>query len=413
VLDLKDTFLKQVRKLKDASLGRHHYLLPNGICLDIQPHHGKTVSIKVKFNAGYHANPDGMSVGHLLEHMVYRRFTRAQSPNAMVTRDSTSYSFGFLAQKGPAALTEFLGSIRQRLFDMTFDADDINREKRTVLISERVDRERNLSQNSCISFPATVMNNFEAFSRDTEENLERTTIEDLQDFMAKHYVGYKMNIDIKGPVNPLQIFYDIQDIFGDVPAGNFVPSPPPAVADYEPGEYTHRDPGMEQLDYTIGLVIPEDFHRQEALKALWYKYIQEASWEAFRGRGNQTLYTPETYIQTWENMQFLLLHGTVLPHHAHKVIPAYAKILSDLAQGRIDPELFETAREIGLHEKAAKARELWKCKPSDLTRITRAVVADDRISLVKRGIALDVMSLHEFKNLLKKPDAAARPLLEA
>ncbi|MCD8497353.1 MAG: insulinase family protein [Alphaproteobacteria bacterium] len=405
---IKKPLVNLAKNFVKSALGYHTAVLDNGVTLNIQSRHGKNFVIEIRFDEGHDADPEGKSVAHLLEHMVGGRFNRAESPVALITRDITRYDFRWRQKEDPEEVFDFCRMIRERLFDTNFDAADIDREKNVVLISESADRER-WADWICV-FEKTVDNTWTGHALDTEQTLQDVGVQELQDFMERHYVGRKMTIDFKGPINAMQARFALEEIFGNIPPGEKREKEKRYV-DYEPGEYVYPDPHMGQLEYTFGFVLPEEFRHKVALQVVLDQYMKLVSWEAFRGKGNQTLYTPETQVRYHDDMLFLLLHGTVLPQHAHKIAPAYAEILSDMAAGKIDPELFEQAREICLLEKIGfwklKEQDFMDCGPSDLTDMTRGILSDQRISLVKRGVALDSISLKQLKQSLFRDGNAA------
>ncbi|MER6525835.1 pitrilysin family protein [Streptomyces sp. NPDC001508] len=253
--------------LPDVRLRRR--TLPNGLRVLLVPEHtGNCVGVAVHYRVGFRSDPPGHDgLAHLLEHLMFQRADRADRAhaveraggyrNAATGPDTTDFH-----QVGPAgSLESMLATEADRMRGPGIDARTLRTE--TNVVAEEI--RRNITSRPYGGFPKfalprllyrTHANAHDGYG--DAAGLARTTVEQCQDFFARHYAPGNALLTVVGAFDTGTAEQLVLRHFGAVPARTA--ARPPLLHEPEPTTELHGrhdDPLAPLPATTIGYRLPD------------------------------------------------------------------------------------------------------------------------------------------------------------
>jgi len=395
--------------------------------------------------------PGKQGTAHFLEHIIFQ--TQDPETRKMINEfkalggsieaytNSAWTTYCFMSPKGiqNEALAQALAA--RMVFKPQFDDNDMNKE-RSVIINEYHDhceeQEKNIgSQIKSVAFDLKgqvepVIGN--------EETLQNLDAQDLKNFHARYYKASNAEIEITGHSSGLGFFNDIKNNFGHLPDLPAPGKPPPSGKASYKGGYSHLDMDVRQAQFGIAFKITggaenetsQDSARKYAESSVLRTYIHNQVLKHLR-QDQRQVYSPTVFNDFKDQDRILSIHLRTRPETADTVLPTISRIITDMAAGKIDDNLFQRtiaacAREIVARGETTGPRDvssplhrmrvtrdsqaaLQKVTKQDLINIVKSTMLASPPTLVTGGDVSKAQSYEEFKAML--PPSAAKADMQA
>jgi zinc protease len=219
-------------------------VLPNGLRLIVQEHHGAdVVALQLWVGVGGRDEaPTERGFSHFAEHMLFKG-TEAR-PRGFVDRDveaiggrtnaGTSYDYTFyyilLPRSRALSAIEVLADIA---FNSRFDPEELAREREVVFEEMRLGEDNPRSSLVRRLYDLVFQgSHYGSPVLGDPTALRAATHATLCDYYKRHYVPDNMALVVVGPVDPVEVRRAAERSFGTVPRAGYsrhVPPPPPPI----------------------------------------------------------------------------------------------------------------------------------------------------------------------------------------
>ncbi len=208
--------------------------LENGFRYALLPHHGVPGRVAMKLivlTGSVDERPDELGIAHFIEHMSFHGtremnesamlslFRRAgleygSDVNAVTTFDFTAYSLDF-SENSPALLAEGVRWFRGVSDGVTFNAEDIDRERR-VILAEKRNRDSLADRQMQASLPVLFrgLPFTEHVAIGTDQTVRTLRREQFLDFYRRGYRPDLMVFVMAGDINPAEMEALVRGQFG-------------------------------------------------------------------------------------------------------------------------------------------------------------------------------------------------------
>jgi len=417
-------------------------VLDNGLSLNQRTAaDSRTTRMRITVNSGATQDPAGkQGTAHMVEHMVFRspavkeaidQFEAAGGYFTATTRhDKTVYKLSIKkGWKNERMIHDLAASL---LFQPEFTANDLEREKTVVINEIQSCRDKFLMHPQAESQKQAFGDDIAESVSGSVESVSKLTTDDLAAFHRKHYVPANVKIEISGISLFSDLLNHVKRSFGGIP-GRPLPEKNPEKLSYA-GGYRHMgDFGgkVSQTHIAASFLLPEIRSDSEfAASKVLLDYLQTSLRRKFKDGEKRYIY--DFMVIPDSQSGLITLYTDISPDDAGIVLPAISEILSDIAAGEIDNDMFEIAvqqskkylADFNTHiksdlEKTTTAFEdLWNyhkmnhlyggTRPQDLQNLMRGMLSRQP-TLVTMGDARNVQSFDDFKSML--PQRAAQTTL--
>ena len=252
--------------------------LSNGITVVLEPmNYLKTTSFGVWVKVGScNETKENNGIAHVIEHMLFKGTKKRNSRqiaddmakiggnvNAYTTKECTSYYTTTLAEHLPAAIE----IISDMINHSTFEEDALEKEKGVII--EEIDMYDDSPEDLVHEMLQQVIwedHPLGFIISGTKENVLGMTREQIQEFMAEHYVAENMLISIAGKFDTDEVMQLLEEAFACVP--NQTIKQQMVAPEYHHCIYT-KEKDVEQVHLNIAFdSIPYDHEDKYVLSIL-------------------------------------------------------------------------------------------------------------------------------------------------
>ena len=400
--------------------------LSNGITVVLEPmNYLKTTSFGVWVKVGScNETKENNGIAHVIEHMLFKGTKKRNSRqiaddmakiggnvNAYTTKECTSYYTTTLAEHLPAAIE----IISDMINHSTFEEDALEKEKGVII--EEIDMYDDSPEDLVHEMLQQVIwedHPLGFIISGTKENVLGMTREQIQEFMAEHYVAENMLISIAGKFDTDEVMQLLEEAFACVP--------------HQTGKQQMIVPEFHHCIYTKEKDV-EQVHLNIAFDSIPYdhvdKYVLSILNSILGGGINSRLFmeireelglTYSIYSYGSSHYQAGLFHiyGAMNPSQTETVFDAIFEVIEDLVESGIDEdELTMTVEQIKtdlvMASESAKSRMSSNAKAvmsrgyiipmeETLERLN-AVTGDDVVKFAKKYFVKERASISLVGNL--------------
>ncbi|MFZ5762198.1 MAG: M16 family metallopeptidase [Thermodesulfobacteriota bacterium] len=253
---------------KEIAPHLHKASLNNGLTVIVKETPGTgiaTVQLWVKAGSIYEA-PREAGITHLIEHMIFKG-TPTRPPgqvagdiesvggriNAYTSYEYTVYHATLLARHWSRALDVLTDAV----LHSTFDAEELEREKKVVLEEIRMRRDRpNIRLYEELMATAYTTHPYRLPISGSEESVSAISRDDILAYLASHYIPENFTVVVVGDVQANEIVKQVDATLGKLPRGA-TPAPviPQEPAQQEPRLFLKND-AINQTHLAIAFPIP-------------------------------------------------------------------------------------------------------------------------------------------------------------
>jgi len=334
----------------------------NGLSAKIREHSGlRTLSVQVKVGAGHAMNAtDKPGLAHFVEHMAFNKSpemikrvqndfqARGGSYGAITGPHQTIFSFNIPYSEENA---QFLSRmIEEIVFTPPADPQQVEYEKTVVKSEMNAKMDERTTIATAAMADAAMKSIFGENDRllnalGTPESLAGFTVQDMQEFHARYYVPNNIQIEVAAPPGATSlVFSEFKERFSSL-APCAVPALEPPALKFAGGPVHLDQFDLKQAYYNLLFMLPQlSGSRDAASHDVLVSYLNLASFSEMRGMEDRKNYYNEWRGLDHEGFKFMLFMGSIDSENAGAVLPMVARIMGDLAEGRVDEEILAAAR---------------------------------------------------------------------
>lgn len=413
LLQKGETRLSALTKGKLASLFNVHAepVFQNGLRLKYESNpRSDSIAMEIHVNAGARHDPPGKEgLAHMLEHMILSQnksvlrdiqqeiIKRGGATNDALTSDCyTIYNFRL---PRTAENEEFLYKAAARMvFKPEFDPAQLEEEKKVVIGEYKLARDRGLNDIQSKLF-ATAFGRGPDHIMGNEKSIISITVDDLNKFHDDHYGTSNVIMNIEGVPLFSQTWAMLRKNFSDLPAGKQMPEPPFKYG-YK-GGHDHMTGDTEIAYAQAAFLLGHDMTPKEtAVKNCLCDYVSHILMDRIRGAEGRMGYNADSRSSSIDRMMTLELKTEVLPEYKEAAMQAMAETVADVAQGKIDQDVFSAIKRGELqfqrdaeHRMAVDYYTPGHREPDKTIGFVRSsrkllneVTPDDMIAMMKKGL---------------------------
>ena len=400
--------------------------LSNGITVVLEPmNYLKTTSFGVWVKVGScNETKENNGIAHVIEHMLFKGTKKRNSRqiaddmakiggnvNAYTTKECTSYYTTTLAEHLPAAIE----IISDMINHSTFEEDALEKEKGVII--EEIDMYDDSPEDLVHEMLQQVIwedHPLGFIISGTKENVLGMTREQIQEFMAEHYVAENMLISIAGKFDTDEVMQLLEEVFACVP--NQTIKQQMVAPEYHHCIYT-KEKDVEQVHLNIAFdSIPydhEDKYVLSILNSILGGGINSRLFMEIREELGLT-YSIYSYGSSHYQAGLFHIYGAMNPSQTETVFDAIFQVIDDLVEHGLDEdELTMTVEQIKtdlvMASESAKSRMSSNAKAvmsrgyiipmeETLERLN-AVTGDDVVKFAKKYFVKERASISLVGNL--------------
>lgn len=400
--------------------------LSNGITVVLEPmNYLKTTSFGVWVKVGScNETKENNGIAHVIEHMLFKGTKKRNSRqiaddmakiggnvNAYTTKECTSYYTTTLAEHLPAAIE----IISDMINHSTFEEDALEKEKGVII--EEIDMYDDSPEDLVHEMLQQVIwedHPLGFIISGTKENVLGMTREQIQEFMAEHYVAENMLISIAGKFDTDEVMQLLEEAFACVP--NQTIKQQMVAPEYHHCIYT-KEKDVEQVHLNIAFdSIPydhEDKYVLSILNSILGGGINSRLFMEIREELGLT-YSIYSYGSSHYQAGLFHIYGAMNPSQTETVFDAIFQVIDDLVEHGLDEdELTMTVEQIKtdlvMASESAKSRMSSNAKAvmsrgyiipmeETLERLN-AVTGDDVVKFAKKYFVKERASISLVGNL--------------
>jgi predicted Zn-dependent peptidase len=163
----------------------------------------------------------------------------------------------------------------------------------------------------------------------TADSLQAVTIEELTAFHRAYVTGKRMILTGTGPVAPDRFLRAVEDVFGDLPAGEDPPEPGPAPLT-APGLARTDDQGREQAYLSLGYLFDSEPEDRAALAVAGAMLSDRLSFELREERG--LAYSMGASIGPWGGRMMLAIGMGTRPDNVDEALEGLKQGVRDFVE---------------------------------------------------------------------------------
>lgn len=368
----------------------HHTRLDNGIEFASQRRFlDRKLRFQITVNTGSLDNPEGKNgLAHFLEHVLYKAAVsnefKARGGNINAVTDGLAISVeGYLDNTSENAA--YLCNLLQDVLTAQIDPVDYVREQQRILNEINIYSDVAGSVHS--SLLKKAFNNTSLFFDvlGTAAHVKAITIEDLEQFKRKWFVGSNIMLVMTGVSDHAGMQKMLSAALKDVPAG---PTPPHRIAEFTPVEHREDNPQVHQLYVGIGYPVPPVDMRQELVSDMAESCVNHMLHHHFLATTGLVYHTSARHFAFPKISGIFLIRANMLPESAADFMPDLAKILAT-ASRNLESAVFaqvkkQTTEDIEKRQDYAPIAMhfLWDLH-HDLINYGRSVPVDEYLKLAR------------------------------
>jgi predicted Zn-dependent peptidase len=397
----------------------------------------KFTKVKVHVQAGGDQDPKNKSgVAHFLEHILLNQNSSYQNKvtlelpkrsgrhNGYTGHENTVYEFEVLSsEKNNRFLFDL---IRETVFEPKIDPEFVEAEKRVINNEQEMRKD---------SFRKGIYNKIMEVAFDTQDpygsvigdytDLMNITAEDLDKFHKDFYGASNIKIEVVSPRSFSNLFGKLKESLGSAPRGEQCPPSDLEPVLYKGGHLYNKKDDLHRTSFAMAFCCPETSGeaKLDYTMQILTGYVDNKLKQTLRGN-KPFVYEAGASMGHLREQILLFLETSTLPEDNHKVLPAVSGILRDIAENRIDQDIFKaavgtvrrnhyTVRElqtknasIAMNPLSKKIENLgsdirlFRAKPDAMSRLVREHILKKQPTLYIEGDVSKVQSYEEFKTML-------------
>ncbi len=157
-------------------------------------------------------------------------------------------SFGLQGRSLTSDWSKLAALLAESLRDPAFADAEVERQRSRQRAEIRAARERPLTRADQMARDALFPEHpYRWTPEGQEESVAELTAHQLRDYLNRHLLANNLAIAVFGHVDPDQVLSDLENLFGDLPAGEAVALPDPVATRELPVERTAREPRQQTI----------------------------------------------------------------------------------------------------------------------------------------------------------------------